>query len=244
MPVSTDLAVRAIEYAERLGKIASLEELGRAFKAAVAPLGLNATVCGVAAGPRIAAGKPFYFVDWPSDWLKLYEKEDFIRIDPIPRTMRGTGRATMVNEIKANLSARDPGWRVLQAGADFGLKEGMMVPMTLRDGSLGLISMVGDRDRLNSTERAFLELLAAATLRRAEEIDAKEPAVLEPTPTRRELDCLNLLVRGLGDREIAAKLGVSEATVRFHLDGARRKLGANSRAHLAALAIWLGLARL
>jgi DNA-binding CsgD family transcriptional regulator len=59
----------------------------------------------------------------------------------------------------------------------------------------------------------------------------------------RETDCLARLVRGLTDEEIAADLAITHATVRFHLDGARRKSGARSRTHLAALAVALGVAR-
>ena len=65
---------------------------------------------------------------------------------------------------------------------------------------------------------------------------AGPPALL---PTGRELDCLACLVRGLSDKEIARALGLSEATVRFHVGNLRRKAGARSRAHLAALAVSL-----
>jgi DNA-binding CsgD family transcriptional regulator len=58
----------------------------------------------------------------------------------------------------------------------------------------------------------------------------------------RETDCVALLVRGYTDEEIATGLAITHATVRFHLDGARRKAGARSRTHLAALAVALGVA--
>jgi DNA-binding CsgD family transcriptional regulator len=59
----------------------------------------------------------------------------------------------------------------------------------------------------------------------------------------RETDCVARLVRGYTDVEIAAELAITHATVRFHLEGARRKAGARSRTHLAALAVALGVAR-
>jgi DNA-binding CsgD family transcriptional regulator len=63
-----------------------------------------------------------------------------------------------------------------------------------------------------------------------------------PRFSPRETDCVSLLVRGYTDEEIAAGLAITHATVRFHLDGARRKTGARSRTHLAALAVALGVA--
>jgi len=59
----------------------------------------------------------------------------------------------------------------------------------------------------------------------------------------REIDCLSLLVQGHTDREIARGLAITHATVRFHLDSARRKTNARSRTHLAALAVSLGVAQ-
>ena len=64
-------------------------------------------------------------------------------------------------------------------------------------------------------------------------------ARLDPPPrpgfSPREIDCLSLLVQGHTDREIARDLAITHATVRFHLDSARRKTNARSRTHLAAL---------
>ena len=39
---------------------------------------------------------------------------------------------------------------------------------------------------------------------------------------------------GRRDKEIADLLGITEATVRFHIDNARRKLGARNRAQAVA----------
>ena len=62
--------------------------------------------------------------------------------------------------------------------------------------------------------------------------------------SEREIECLRLPVLGHTDAEIAARLEIKRATVRFQLDGGRRKVGARSRAHLAAIAVVLGAASL
>src|SRR5690606_35953210 len=56
-------------------------------------------------------------------------------------------------------------------------------------------------------------------------------AVLSP----REVEVAGLVREGLTDREIAARLGLAHRTVQTQVASARRKLGAESRAHLAAL---------
>lgn len=56
-----------------------------------------------------------------------------------------------------------------------------------------------------------------------------------PALTRREHDSLALVADGKTDWEISVILNVSEATARFHVDNARRKLGAVNRAQAVAI---------
>jgi LuxR family quorum sensing-dependent transcriptional regulator len=50
----------------------------------------------------------------------------------------------------------------------------------------------------------------------------------------RERDCLAYMADGKKDREIGDLMDVTEVTVRFHIDNARRKLGARNRAEAVA----------
>jgi len=65
-------------------------------------------------------------------------------------------------------------------------------------------------------------------------------ASIEPL-TPREMDVLELLAEGLANRAIAQRLGISEHTVKFHLNAILGKLGAQSRTEAVVLAIRLGL---
>jgi NarL family two-component system response regulator LiaR len=55
--------------------------------------------------------------------------------------------------------------------------------------------------------------------------------------TRRELEVLSLLVKGLSNPEIAGKLSVSRSTVKSHVSSILSKLGVSNRAAAIALAI-------
>jgi NarL family two-component system response regulator LiaR len=61
--------------------------------------------------------------------------------------------------------------------------------------------------------------------------------------TRRELDVLALLVKGLSNPEIADRLCLSRATVKVHVSSILSKLGVSSRAEAIAAAYRHGLAR-
>ena len=61
--------------------------------------------------------------------------------------------------------------------------------------------------------------------------------------TDRERDVLTLVTAGLRNKEIAARLGISENTVKYHLKNILEKLHAGSRTEVATLAVRQGLIR-
>jgi DNA-binding NarL/FixJ family response regulator len=61
--------------------------------------------------------------------------------------------------------------------------------------------------------------------------------------TPRELEVLQLIADGLGGRQIARALYVSDDTVKTHVSHVLNKLGATSRANAVAIAIRSGLIR-
>jgi LuxR family transcriptional regulator, quorum-sensing system regulator BjaR1 len=59
--------------------------------------------------------------------------------------------------------------------------------------------------------------------------------------TPRERDCLSFVAEGKSDWEISAILGISQSTAKFHVDNARKKLGAVNRTHAIARFVASGL---
>jgi two-component system, NarL family, response regulator YdfI len=64
--------------------------------------------------------------------------------------------------------------------------------------------------------------------------------MIEPL-TARERDVLQMLSEGLGNKEIAARLRISEHTVKFHVASILGKLGVSSRTEAVTVALRRGL---
>jgi len=62
-----------------------------------------------------------------------------------------------------------------------------------------------------------------------------------PSLTPREREVLDALARGLGNKQIAVQLGVSERTVKFHVSSLFEKLGAGNRTEAVTIAVRAGL---
>jgi DNA-binding NarL/FixJ family response regulator len=69
---------------------------------------------------------------------------------------------------------------------------------------------------------------------------AESAEIAEPL-TARELDVLRLLALGLANKQIAARLRISDHTVKFHVAAILGKLGAASRTEAVAVGIRTGL---
>lgn len=70
------------------------------------------------------------------------------------------------------------------------------------------------------------------------------PVLIEPsttTPSKREMQCLQAIARGLTNARIGGELFLSEDTVKTHNRRLFRKLGARDRAHAVALGYQRGL---
>ncbi|WP_238998533.1 response regulator transcription factor [Nocardioides limicola] len=59
--------------------------------------------------------------------------------------------------------------------------------------------------------------------------------------TRRETEVLQLIARGLADRQIAARLTLSEHTVHRHVSNILAKLGVGKRSSAVAFAVRHGM---
>jgi DNA-binding NarL/FixJ family response regulator len=78
-------------------------------------------------------------------------------------------------------------------------------------------------------------------LRRLPAAESQVSAAGDDALTEREAEVLQLLAQGLANKQIAARLGISEHTVKFHVSAIYAKLGAASRTEAVRLGVRQGL---
>ena len=103
----------------------------------------------------------------------------------------------------------------------------------------GSLDVVGEFSTLAAARASLLEADAILTpSRRADDdLDALSGEPLTP----REIEVLELLAEGLANKAIAARLGISDQTVKFHVSSICGKLPAANRTDAVRRAIRRGL---
>jgi DNA-binding CsgD family transcriptional regulator len=188
---------------------------------------------------------PYFIWDhWPPGWLKRYLTNNYFHIDPVVRALRHTGRSVLWTQSLQRQPLPSKSRRLMDEAKDFGLVDGLTIPLHSKTGISGVFSLAGREMKLTSDEIVLLEIVASRAHGHLLERGAAENALLnEPSITKAESRCLTWCSAGKTDREIAQIEGRSPRTVQAHLYNLQRKLGASNRAQLIAEGFRRGLLR-
>ncbi|WP_440997551.1 LuxR C-terminal-related transcriptional regulator [Arhodomonas sp. SL1] len=122
-----------------------------------------------------------------------------------------------------------------------GVDRGLTVPLHDSAGRFGILNFVTpDTGVLEHIDPTPL-WLAAHHFHDLVRANSREVALRSFEITNRQLECLRYAALGKTNAEIGAILGVSQTTVRFHLDTAAERLNAANRVNLVAKAVQTGL---
>lgn len=110
------------------------------------------------------------------------------------------------------------------------------IPMTVKAMKAGAVEFLTkpfrDQDMLDAVQLAF----AKDRARRESDLTTSDLRANFEALTSREQEIMALVTAGLMNKQIAAEIGVSEITVKFHRGNVMRKMGARSLADLVKMA--------
>ena len=200
-----------------------------------------------AGGCWVGVGKErrhrFFFNNWPLDWLEFYNSQGFFDKDFFVEESRRRIRPFLLSEMDADRLARDPAAELVRLCAERGWIECFGVPIRGPGGLEGVVAITGRRIlKLDTAERIVLEAMSRTLHERcrlATGLGAPPPA--DPPLTEREIECMKWVATGKSDWQIGALAGISGATVHFHVEQTKKKLGVRSRVQAVAILILHGL---
>jgi FixJ family two-component response regulator len=110
------------------------------------------------------------------------------------------------------------------------------VPMTSRAMKAGAVDFLAKPFQKKDLLDAVRQALERDRVQRREQAEASSLRARVDTLTPREREVMDLVVTGLMNKEVAAKLGLSEITIKVHRGRAMQKMEADSLAELVIMA--------
>lgn len=184
--------------------------------------------------------------NYPDDWMHYYTEKSYEHLDPVPKYCFLTNAPFTWEHVTALGCLSEAQRKVMNEAKEAKLFDGIAVPMYGINGELsgvGLASSSGgikpDKHLLSVIRIFCLQFHLAYTERECTEthINTLDYDLL----TSRETEILSWAAEGKSDADIADIIGISYPTVRFHLNNAYKKLGANERIFAVTKAIRHGL---
>lgn len=243
------------------GTIAAMRErqtsaaIAELFLAAAAELGFDSFSFMARRGGDGRRGQSIA-TNYPATWRARVVERHYLDVDPTVCRARHSPMPFAWSELQGSRTLLPAQRQIFDEAAACGLRHGFTVPVHMPGGGDGLVAFAGDMatrdfDRALDHHRHELHLLALhfhalteAALRREQTACRHGAAATEESDvTGREAECLMWTARGKSAWETAAVLGISERTVNFHVENARRKLNAQTKTQAVVQAMMRNLIR-
>lgn len=234
---------------EQIARVSTLEalanEIGKVTRSVGAAHYLYRTRVPMPDGDTIQ----FVFSSDPEVWHQRYDENASAAIDIDPVVEHCLERRSRLPRVwpdgSLDASARRELW---DDAREHGLASGLTVPIQGAHGESASFSVANPEQGEDGWQHQVhvagtLYLTAAyihAAIRRLV-YRPEQSRVAPPGLSHRELECLRWWVSGKSGWDIAHLMGISERTVRHHIDSIKKKLGAQSKTDVITKALRLNL---
>lgn len=222
-----------------LAKAVDCDELDRIFAEHIACLGfLTAGYLRVFGNGEFHPAR-YLFGNAAPGWAERYQAAGYSIEDPVVTTVCHSTGAFTLNEVAGPSREGAP---ILADYRTYGLLDGVVAPIRAGYDEVGFVLLGADRLlTLDDYQRFLLQGICEAYAKAGLALLPGQSA--PPTLSRRETECLRWVAAGRSDPQVGLILGLSPNTVHAHIEAAKTKLDANSRAQLVLRAVMAGILR-
>jgi DNA-binding CsgD family transcriptional regulator len=165
-----------------------------------------------------------------ADWQGSTAQKFADRLCPLAAGAEALRRPFFASHVAPREAPRfAPYW---EAMAEFDVRDTLAVPHWGPNHTATAFTIWFTGTELSPDEVQAIQLSALMAMEHVRE--PYRPQGHEPLLTQRERDCLAFVADGLSDHEIAERLGISHHTAHAHVESAKQKLGAKTRAQAVA----------
>jgi len=223
-----------LEFIDELEKLNSLDDMVDAFEKLIGGFGYDSFRCAeiVRRNEPMDPKKAFGRLD--RDWNVHYREQDYVYNDSTVQMALQTRYPFTWSSLKENHRISSLAEKIFkEAQFDFRFNDGLLIPIHLADGSVSVVSIIGEKPDTRPVVNRALGMAAIYLHAKARPLISDDSEISSACRkalfSRRQLDCIQWVAEGKSDWEISKILGISEATVHNHVERAKRNLGVHTR---------------
>lgn len=224
-----DIFQTAAQFTEDVAGVNTIGDLENLFSTSLEQHGVEFYLCGQLIFPGGVVKTVRFFDAIHHPWFQYYTKMHLFLDDPTPRIARRTAHAFTWRWVLENFKLSPAENRVFELARRFGLKDGIIVPIHGPHGTLAGMSISGPSIKTGSSDVAGFDIMMRSSYIKAVEILGLDEKIRSLPLSNRQRDCLNWAQHGKSNREVAQILGISEHTVKEHMNAAKKALGVSSK---------------
>lgn len=175
----------------------------------------------------------------PPNYVAQYVEEGHLPDDPVMLNLRDHLGAYTWDDVRKFRRPTGRELYVMEAGGDFDIREGIVVPIIPLSGRLAIFSASGRVPDLSREAQLALEVMGTYAEQVLMRLKRSKKMQTTPHLTEREREILQWVSVGKSDTMIAEILGISVTTVRTHVKSVMRKHNTDKRT-VAVLSSWMG----
>lgn len=234
-------ATQAFEFFDRLAAVQSTAEVADALVSEMKTLGYEYLTVWSVPPP----GSPLSGImlnTRPSAFVQHYVESNHVLRDPVVTHLRRTLRTYSWSDVRSSRALTKGEVRIMDEARDFGITDGLTIPIITATNSLAVVSPCGRSPDLADRARSAINMIGIVghqALKRLQQRGPQpEPALASLPPREREI--MQYIAIGKTDNEISDILNISATTVLTHVERAKRKLGTPKRSVAVIIALQRG----
>jgi len=209
----------------------------------VRALGFEHCAYGMRAPLPLAQPEIVLLNDYPLAWQSRYHDNGYLHVDP---TVQQGATSLDAFAWSNSDAAADPAAAFWEDARHHGITCGVSLPALAANSVRGMLTVSRGREKLGEQElRAkwprLLWLGQIAHHGLARQMLGHWRATAQAALSEREIEILRWVAEGFTNRQIAARLTITERTINFHLNNAMAKLEVRNRTAAAVRAVTLGI---
>lgn len=227
---------KAFEFVEDVGRLSSADNVMDAMLCALGPFGFESFSFFALPRPGLRPEDVRFGIRMPRELREIVHKEQYILVSPAARHCRRTVHPFAWNRAPYDREREPRAAEFVDVMTEFGLANGIAVPIPGPTGCEGMAWLAGQRQELTACDMPLIHFVALYAFDHIRRLANRMPFA-KPDLTPREREVLTWVAMGKSAWEIGEILGIAKRTADEHAHQAALKLGAANRTQAVVIAI-------